>query len=61
MIEANLDPDRGILHVSPFAPLEEKDFLELAALADPFIERNGWLPGLLIEVGISLAGRTWPA
>lgn len=51
MIEADLDPDRGILHVRPSAPLDVKVFLELAALADPFVECKGRLPGLLIELG----------
>lgn len=50
MITAELDRENGILHVRPSAALEETDFAKLAALADPFIEQHGHLPGLLLEV-----------
>ena len=51
MIEAKLDADVGVLHVRPVAALAQTDFRELAALADPFIEERGSLPGLLLEIG----------
>jgi hypothetical protein len=50
MITAELDRENGILHVRPTAALEEADFGRLAALADPYIEQHGELPGLLLEV-----------
>jgi hypothetical protein len=50
MITAELDRDNGILHARPSTALEETDFAKLAALADPFIEQHGYLPGLLLEV-----------
>jgi hypothetical protein len=50
MITAELDRDKGILHVRPSAALEEKDFAQLATLADPYIEQHGQLAGLLLEV-----------
>ncbi|MEZ5585568.1 MAG: STAS/SEC14 domain-containing protein [Sedimenticolaceae bacterium] len=51
MIEAKLDADVGVLHVRPVSALAQSDFRELAALADPFIEERGSLPGLVLEIG----------
>ena len=50
MIKARLDKESGILHVKPSGPLEEADFETLSALADPYINRKGALPGLVLEV-----------
>jgi hypothetical protein len=50
MIAARLDKAKGILHVRPSGPLEEADFDQLAAIADPFIAKKGALAGLLVEV-----------
>ena len=50
MISHELLRDEGILVVSPQAPLEARDFEELAREVDPYIEEKGSLKGLLIDV-----------
>ena len=49
MIEYTLDTEISILFVTPISPLEESDFLELAKIADPFIEETGNLNTLIID------------
>jgi hypothetical protein len=50
MIEHTLDAARGILHVKVKAALAKDDFAELAKTVDPFIEKQGRLAGIVIEV-----------
>jgi SpoIIAA-like len=49
MIEHNLDVAHSILHVRPQSPLQQDDFVRLAATVDPYIEETGGLAGLIIE------------
>jgi SpoIIAA-like len=49
MIEHNLDVAHSILHVRPQSPLQQDDFVRLAATVDPYIEETGDLAGLIIE------------
>jgi len=49
MIEYALDAERSLLHLRPKTALEAKDFAQLAAAADPHIEKTGGLAGLIIE------------
>jgi hypothetical protein len=49
MIDATLDRELSILVVHPTSRLEKADFLELAALADPWIAKTGSLGGLVID------------
>ena len=48
MINVDLSIDDGILMVMPEGRLEADDFKELANVADPYIEENGKLNGLMI-------------
>jgi len=50
MLQINLDKDAGIVTVTPSAALNEKDFALLASEIDPFIEKEGKLNGLIIQV-----------
>lgn len=50
MIEIKFDAANSILYVRPKAALEEGDFVQLARTVDPYIEKNGNLAGLIIEV-----------
>ena len=49
MIEFELLQDKGVLIVSPQGPLAAADFERIAAEADPYIEENGALKGLMIR------------
>ena len=49
MIEYNLNPATGILHIQPKGSLEPADFEQLAKSVDPYIEGTGDLAGLIIE------------
>jgi len=49
MIDATLDRELSILVVRPTSPLDKADFLQLAALADPWIAETGSLGGLVID------------
>jgi hypothetical protein len=49
MIEYALDPVHSILTVRPRSSLEQSDFAQLAAAADPYIEEAGGLAGLIID------------
>ena len=49
MIAYSLDAESSILYVWPKSSLEKSDFEDLAAAADPYIEKNGGLAGLIIE------------
>lgn len=48
MIKFDLLINDGVLMVMPEGPLNSDDFKELAAVADPYIEQNGKLNGLMI-------------
>src|SRR5262245_59237616 len=50
MIRAELDESTGVLYVTPPAPLAEMDFDKLAATDDPYIDKNGHLSGLLLQI-----------
>ena len=50
MLKINLDKEAGIVTVIPAASLNEKDFALLASEIDPFIEKEGKLNGLIIQV-----------
>jgi len=50
MIEHHFDTTTAILHVRPTSSLEKKDFEELAQEVDPFIEGQGDLSGLIVEI-----------
>ena len=50
MVEFTLDKKNGIVHVRPTAPLAEADFDLLTTEVDPYIEQNGELKGLILEV-----------
>ncbi len=50
MIDYTLDETNSVLHVRPAGPLQKEDFEALSQVVDPFIERNGGLNGLLLEV-----------
>lgn len=49
MIDATLDRELSILVVRPTSALDKADFLELSALADPWIAETGGLGGLVID------------
>ena len=50
MLQIKFDKDAGIVTVTPSAPLDEKDFALLASEVDPYIEKEGKLNGLIIQV-----------
>jgi SpoIIAA-like len=50
MIEVTLNKDTGIVTVVPSAPLSKEDFKLLANEVDPYIEKEGKLQGLIIQV-----------
>ncbi len=51
MLDHTLDPKTGILQLRPNAALKKEDFAALAKSVDPYIEKNGALAGILIEIG----------
>lgn len=50
MLQVKLDKDAGIVTVIPSASLNEQDFTLLASEIDPYIEKEGKLNGLIIQV-----------
>lgn len=50
MLDHSLDAKNGILHLRPNAALKKEDFAALAKSVDPYIEKNGALSGILIEL-----------
>lgn len=50
MIKHEFLDDAGVLIVTPEGPLQASDFMDLAAVVDPYIEEHGALRGLLIYV-----------
>jgi hypothetical protein len=50
MIQVEFDRNAGILTVTPAAPLNKQDFINLAAEMDPYIEKEGKLSGLVIRI-----------
>ena len=49
MINAKILRDQGILVVSPVDKLESTEFERLRLLAEPYLEKQGTLKGLLID------------
>src|SRR5262245_20553917 len=50
MLDHTLDPKAGILRLQPNAALTKEDFATLAKSVDPYIEKNGALSGIIIEL-----------
>lgn len=50
MIEHTLDTEHSILYLHPTSSIEQNDFVELAKIIDPYIEKAGDLSGIIIEV-----------
>jgi hypothetical protein len=50
MIQIKLNEDTGTVTVTPSAPLNEQDFTLLANEVDPYIEKEGKLNGLIIQI-----------
>ena len=50
MIEVKFNEDAGIVTVVPSTPLNKEDFTHLANEVDPYIEKEGKLKGLIIQV-----------
>jgi tRNA U38,U39,U40 pseudouridine synthase TruA len=48
MLHHEFKKDEGILILSPEGPLEAADFARVAAEAEPYIEENGKLHGLMV-------------
>jgi hypothetical protein len=48
MIDAELFRDEGVLTVFPVGELSARDFAQLAALVDPYVETDGRLNGLMV-------------
>lgn len=49
MIEITLDTANAILYVQPKSALEEDDFVQLAKVVDPYIDKSGNLAALIID------------
>jgi len=49
VIEHTLDTENSILYLQPKSALEEDDFVQLAKVVDPYIEKSGDLAGLIID------------
>lgn len=49
MLEHNLD-SRGILHLHPKGALQKEDFAQLGRTVDPYIEKQGDLTGIILDV-----------
>ena len=49
MIEHTLDISNAILYVKPDDELEKEDFIQLAHVADAYIQQHGSLAGLIID------------
>lgn len=50
MLDFTLDKKSGIVHARPLGPLAAEDFNRLAAEVDPYIEEQGRLQGMVIEI-----------
>jgi len=50
MLQIKLDKDAGIVTVTPSTPLNENDFSLLTGELDPYIEKEGKLNGLIIQI-----------
>ena len=50
MLQIKFDQDAGIVTVTPSVPLNKNDFTLLASEMDPYIEKEGKLNGLIIQV-----------
>jgi hypothetical protein len=56
VVKHTFDSDNAILYVHPESSLEKEDFKELAETVDPYIEQNGILAGLIIELPAGFPG-----
>ena len=50
MLQIKFDQDAGIVTVTPSVPLNQNDFTLLASEVDPYIEKEGKLNGLIIQI-----------
>ena len=50
MLQIKFDQDTGIVTVTPSVPLNKNDFTLLASEVDPYIEKEGKLNGLIIQI-----------
>ena len=50
MLQIKFDQDAGIVTVTPSVPLNKNDFTLLASEVDPYIEKEGKLNGLIIQI-----------
>jgi len=50
MLEHRLDAAHGILHLHPKGALAKEDFAGLAKTVDPYIEKQGDLAGIVLDV-----------
>jgi hypothetical protein len=49
LIDHTLDSENSILYLRPRSALAEADFVQLASVVDPHIEKAGDLKGIIIE------------
>ncbi len=49
MLGVKIDAEKGIATLCPDGPLSKEDFIEAAALIDPYLEKTARLTGLLIH------------
>ena len=49
MIKFNIDETNALVHIQPEASLSEGDFKLLTAEVDRFIDKRGYLAGIIIE------------
>jgi len=50
MLQINFDQDAGIITVTPSVPLNKNNFTLLTSEVDPYIEKEGKLNGLIIQI-----------
>ncbi len=50
MLSVKIDEVRGIAILEPDGTLSKTDFQSAAATIDPFIEKAGWLNGVMIHI-----------
>lgn len=50
MLYIDFDVTDGIVQIRPEGPLDKEDFGQIAELVDPYIEENGDLAGVILNV-----------
>jgi len=50
MIEYSLDTTHSVLYLQPKSALEQEDFVKVAKIVDPYIEKTGKLAGIIVEL-----------